>query len=85
MLTNFRSYLLVVAVGLGICVLDVTMDAQLVPFTPVPTKIYTGSDIGFKVTGRKGETPVGTIVIKINDKWVEVESTTAMKMAAQRN
>jgi hypothetical protein len=47
------------------------------PTTPpaqsqTPT-VISGSDIGFRVDRQKGNTPVGTLVVRINGQWVEPE------------
>ena len=42
---------------------------QTVPL-PEPT-ILSGADVGFRVEGRQGGTPVGQIVVRMNGKWVE--------------
>jgi hypothetical protein len=47
------------------------------PTTPpaqaqTPT-IISGSDLGFRVDGLKGTTPIGTLMVRINGQWVEVE------------
>ena len=47
--------------------------AQVVGVTPVPPRVMTGSDIGFRVEGLRGDTPVGRIVVRVNDRWVEAE------------
>jgi hypothetical protein len=47
--------------------------AQAVRVQPVPPKVMTGADIGFRVEGLRGSTPVGTIVVKVNDEWVAAE------------
>jgi hypothetical protein len=38
--------------------------------TPSP-KIITGDEIGFRVDGYKDGVPVGTVVVKVDGKWVE--------------
>lgn len=30
-------------------------------------------DLGFRIDGRKGNTPVGALVVRINGEWVEAE------------
>lgn len=40
---------------------------------PTPT-VISGSDLGFRIDGRKGNTPLGTLVVRINGQWVEVGS-----------
>jgi hypothetical protein len=36
--------------------------------------VVSGSDVGFRIVGRKGNTPVGQLVIRQNGEWVEVEA-----------
>ena len=38
-----------------------------------PPDVLSGGDIGFRVEGHKGVTPVGTLVVRIDGKWVEPE------------
>jgi hypothetical protein len=33
----------------------------------------SGADVGFRVEGFRGDTPSGTIVIRVNGAWVEAE------------
>ena len=33
--------------------------------------ILSGADVGFRIEGRQGSTPVGHIVVRIDGKWVE--------------
>ena len=47
--------------------------AQAVAVNKVPPKVMTGADVGFRVEGLRGATPVGTLVIKVNGEWVEAE------------
>jgi hypothetical protein len=38
---------------------------------PLPSPVVlSGSDVGFRVEGRIGNTPAGTLVIRVNGKWV---------------
>ena len=48
--------------------------ARVIAVNPVPPRVMTGSDIGFRVIGLRGDTPVGQIVVRVNDRWVEVET-----------
>ena len=55
------------------------------PLVPLQTPIYvTGSDLAFRVDGRRGDMPVGRFVIRkdAQSQWVEVES--AARAAAPR-
>ncbi len=38
------------------------------PQTPT---VISGNDIGFRIDGRKGNTPLGRLVVRINGEWVE--------------
>jgi hypothetical protein len=52
----------------------VWVTAQALEVKPVPHKVLTGADVGFRVEGiRGGNTPVGTLVVKVNGEWVEVD------------
>ncbi len=42
-----------------------------VQVSPVTSPIVlSGSDIGFRVEGKIGNTPAGTLVIRVNNQWV---------------
>ena len=47
--------------------------AQAPAYTPVPVRVFTGSDIGFRVESLRGDTPVGRLVVKVNGRWVETD------------
>jgi hypothetical protein len=47
---------------------------------PVEPKIMAGEDLGFRMTARKGETPVGQLVIRVDGEWREVEFSYGMKL-----
>ena len=38
-----------------------------------PPIVLSGNDVGFRITGRQGSTPVGTVVVKIDGQWYPVE------------
>ena len=40
------------------------------PMTPV---VLSGPDVGFRMTGAKGDTPVGQLVVRIKGEWKVVE------------
>jgi hypothetical protein len=46
--------------------------------------IISGSDLGFRVDGRKGNTPLGTLVVRINGQWVEAEFGAGVKRLTAR-
>jgi len=37
-----------------------------------PPIVLSGSDVGFRITSVQGDTPVGTLVVRVNGKWVTV-------------
>lgn len=47
---------------------------------PVDPVVLTGSDIGFRMTARKGGTPVGQLVVRVDGGWKEVEFSQGMKL-----
>jgi hypothetical protein len=49
------------------------------PSKQAPT-VISGNDLGFRVDRRKGDTPVGTLVARVNGQWVEVEFSAGMKL-----
>lgn len=40
--------------------------------TSTPT-LFSGVDVGFRIEGRKGNTPVGRLVVRIDAQWVAVD------------
>jgi hypothetical protein len=42
-----------------------------------------GEDLGFRMTARKGETPVGQLVIRVDGEWREVEFSYGMKLLSK--
>jgi hypothetical protein len=47
--------------------------AQVVGMSPVPPRVMTGAEIGFRIIGLRGDVPVGRFVVRVNDRWVEAE------------
>jgi hypothetical protein len=45
--------------------------AQIADIKPVPPKVLSGPDVGFRVEATQGDRVVGQIVVKVNDRWVE--------------
>jgi hypothetical protein len=41
--------------------------------------ILSGSDVGFRIEGRSGNTPIGRVVVRINGEWVVPESAGGLK------
>jgi hypothetical protein len=51
---------------------------------PQPPTVISGPDLGFRVDSRKGNVPVGVLVVRINGQWVEVESGVGVKRLVAR-
>jgi hypothetical protein len=47
--------------------------AQAFAAQPVQPIVLTGTDIGFRMEGRRGKTPVGKFVVRVGGEWVAVE------------
>ena len=41
--------------------------------------VISGNDVGFRMEGRKGNTPVGRLVVRIDGQWLDVESVWSAK------
>ena len=46
--------------------------------------IISGSDLGFRVDKSNGNTPVGTLVVRINGQWVEADFNVGIKRLTAR-
>ena len=57
--------------------------AQALNAQPVPPRVISGDDFGFRVQGRKGDTPVGTLVVRVNGEWVEVQFAVGLKRVTE--
>ena len=49
--------------------------AQVIAVQPVPPRVMTGTDIGFRVEGLRGERLVGRLVVRVDGRWVETDLT----------
>jgi len=44
-----------------------------------PPTVISGSDIGFRMDRRRGNTAVGRFVVRINGQWLDVEEAVVAK------
>ena len=58
-------------------------DQASIGVKPVPPYVVSGGDLGFRITGMKGTTPVGTLVVRVGGEWVKVEWPTGPTLAGQ--
>jgi hypothetical protein len=67
-----RARLLIVVVLLIAAIGGIRLTAQRLP-VPVEPQVITGPDIGFRIEGVDGNTPIGRLVVRVNGRWVDVE------------
>ena len=53
--------------------------AQAPATSPQAPTVISGSDFGLRVDSWKGDTPIGTLVARVNGRWIEVEFSVGMK------
>ena len=53
--------------------------SQLLVPKPVDPVVISGDDVGFRMTARKGEMPVGQLVVRVDGEWKEVEFAVGLK------
>jgi hypothetical protein len=71
---SLRNWLIVGVLWVGSLVGAVTVSAQVQArwYQPLPEpRVMSGADVGFRVDGLTGETPTGTVVVRVNGRWVE--------------
>ncbi|MEP7307190.1 MAG: hypothetical protein ABJA98_16885 [Acidobacteriota bacterium] len=49
------------------------VSAQAVQRRAEAPVVLAGSDIGFRVESRRGNTPIGKLVVRIDGQWVEAQ------------
>lgn len=68
-----RIGVVVISIATAVAVAAMAM-AQAREVVPLPAPIVlSGPDVGFRVVGRQGNTPVGRLVVRVNGEWVEAE------------
>ncbi len=72
--------LLTVAALAGSALAYSQVSVQPVPVDPV---VLSGNDLGFRMTARKGGTPVGQVVVRVDGQWREVEFSFGVKQLTQ--
>ena len=54
------------------------------PALPRDQSVLTSGDIGFRVESYDGGTPVGTLVVRINGRWLEPKSAAGLQLLHPR-
>jgi hypothetical protein len=50
------------------------------PSQVLPQKtVISGAELGFRVDARKGNTPVGRFVVRVDGQWVEIEESASIR------
>ena len=81
MTSESRNLVMGLALGLTLAGVSAIAYAQAaVRPQPLEPKIIAGEDLGFRMTARKGATPVGQLVIRVDGEWREVEFSYGMKL-----
>jgi hypothetical protein len=69
-----RKLVLVGAWALSLVIAATVAYAQARAYVPLPEpRVFTGADVGFRLEGMHGDLPTGSVVIRINDRWVEAK------------
>jgi hypothetical protein len=58
---------------LGLVALGSWISAQAVQRRAEAPVVLSGSDIGFRVESRRGSTPIGRLVVRVDGQWVEAQ------------
>jgi hypothetical protein len=66
-----RRTVIVVASLLSLAVVALVAQQPRVAAPDTKPTVIAGNDIGFRVDGYRGKTPVGTLVVRINGAWLE--------------
>jgi hypothetical protein len=80
---NFRLGMLLVFVAVLLGVAAWSHAQVVVAPRPInPPVVLAGPDVGFRMTGAKGDTPVGQLVVRVKGEWKVVEfSSSAVPLA----
>jgi hypothetical protein len=67
----FLRFRVLVVAALILVGLGGLVGAQVLRRSPVePPVVLSGGDVGFQITARDGDTPLGTFVVRVNGNWV---------------
>jgi hypothetical protein len=73
MRTNIRQWTVACCLGIAPLAIGTWVYGQTFGSQPVNPTVVSGPDIGFRIEGVRGDTPVGTLVIRVNGQWVEAD------------
>jgi hypothetical protein len=71
---SMRSIAVIAALWvLSLFVVGTIVQAQSYAVNPLPPKTVFGDDFGFRIIGEQNGALIGTPLVKVNGKWVEVK------------
>jgi hypothetical protein len=76
---SIRHLLTAAVVSIPLLVGAAWGSTQFVGAQSVTPVVFSGADIGFRMSARKGDTPVGQLVVRVNGEWKEVEFSYGLK------
>jgi hypothetical protein len=80
-----RARVITLAAAWLVSLVAVAAVAQSPSVTPLPTPVVvSGADIGFRIEGHHGRIPVGTLVIRVDGRWVEPRGQSRVVPAGSR-
>ena len=47
--------------------------------------VISGAELGFRVDARKGKTPIGRFVVRVDGQWVEIEESASIRRLTVRD
>jgi hypothetical protein len=68
----------------GAAQVPVPQPAPRLPGIGEQPTVLSGPDLGFRVEGHKGRTPVGRFVVRVDGQWVEIEEAAGIRRLSSR-
>ena len=72
-MTFLKQRAVVIALCLVVTALAGVVYGQAFGVQPVTPTVVSGPDVGFRIEGMRGGTPVGRLVVRMNGRWVEAD------------
>lgn len=60
----------------GVALAQFRVPSQVIREAP---KVVSGSDVGFRIEGRRGNAVVGALVVRVDGEWVGVDASADLK------
>lgn len=79
-MTVSRHLLAACLLGSGLFASAAWAYGQSVGPRPTPPVVLSGADVGFRMTGRRGETPIGELVVRVDGQWQKAEFASGLKL-----